>query len=188
MLSRYDIIKELKKGGISIYPFNEEHLKENSYNLTASEYAWSMGSGKVYYDKKEKKFSLIYDSQKTEIEIKKTDKAVYDKQIIFLPHSTTLVVTKETIAVENYIGGAYHSKVGLVNYGLGHIGTMLGPNFCGQSLIALHNVTDEVITEIAKKKPYYFVTRDHSMASDSVATNFDQIFATYSPATVRKVL
>lgn len=50
------------------------------------------------------------------------------------------------------------------------------------------DVADETITEIAKKKPYYFVTRDHSMASDSVATNFDQIFATYSPETVRKVL
>ena len=50
------------------------------------------------------------------------------------------------------------------------------------------DVTDAVITEIAKQKPYYFVTRDHSMASDSVATNFDQIFATYSPETVRKVL
>ena len=50
------------------------------------------------------------------------------------------------------------------------------------------DITDEIITEIAKKKPYYFVTRDHSMASDSVATNFDQIFATYSPDTVRKVL
>ena len=50
------------------------------------------------------------------------------------------------------------------------------------------DVTDDVITEIAKKKPYYFVTRDHSMASDSVATNFEQIFATYSPDTVRKVL
>ena len=50
------------------------------------------------------------------------------------------------------------------------------------------DVTDEVITEIAKQKPYYFVMRDSSMASDSVATNFDQIFATYSPETVRKVL
>ena len=50
------------------------------------------------------------------------------------------------------------------------------------------DVTDEVITEIAKKKPYYFVTRDHSMASDSVATNFDQIFETYSPQTTRRVL
>ena len=50
------------------------------------------------------------------------------------------------------------------------------------------NVTDETITAIAKQKPYYFVMRDNSMASDSVATNFEQIFATYSPDTVRKVL
>ena len=42
--------------------------------------------------------------------------------------------------------------------------------------------------EIANKNPYYFVMRDSSMANDSVATNFDQIFATYSPDTVRKVL
>ena len=50
------------------------------------------------------------------------------------------------------------------------------------------NVTEEAITEIAKQKPYYFVMRDSSMANDSVATNFEQIFATYSPDTVRKVL
>ena len=50
------------------------------------------------------------------------------------------------------------------------------------------NVTEEVITEIAKQKPYYFVMRDSSMANDSVATNFEQIFAAYSPETVRKVL
>lgn len=50
------------------------------------------------------------------------------------------------------------------------------------------NVTEDVITEIAKKQPYYFVMRDSSMANDSVATNFEQIFTTYSPDTVRKVL
>lgn len=50
------------------------------------------------------------------------------------------------------------------------------------------DVNDEVIKEIAKKKPYYFVMRDSSMANDSVATNFEQIFATLSPETVRKVL
>ena len=49
-------------------------------------------------------------------------------------------------------------------------------------------VNDEVIKEIAQKKPYYFVMRDSSMANDSVATNFEQIFATFSPDTVRKVL
>lgn len=50
------------------------------------------------------------------------------------------------------------------------------------------NIDEEVIPAIAKQKPYYFVMRDSSMANDSVATNFDQIFATYSPDTVRKVL
>ena len=50
------------------------------------------------------------------------------------------------------------------------------------------NVTDEVIKEIAQKEPYYFVMRDSGFESDSVATNFEQIFATYSPDTVRKVL
>lgn len=50
------------------------------------------------------------------------------------------------------------------------------------------DITEEIITEIAKKKPDYFVMRDSSMASDSVGANFEQIFATYSPDTVRKVL
>ena len=50
------------------------------------------------------------------------------------------------------------------------------------------DVTEDVVKEIAEKKPYYAVFRDSSMASDSVATNFDQIFASISPDTVRKVL
>lgn len=51
-----------------------------------------------------------------------------------------------------------------------------------------HDVTDETVKAIAQMKPYYAVFRDSSMANDSVATNFDQIFETYSPETVRKVL
>ena len=50
------------------------------------------------------------------------------------------------------------------------------------------DVNDETIKAIAQKQPYYFVMRDSSLANDSVATNFEQIFATYSPDTVRKVL
>lgn len=51
-----------------------------------------------------------------------------------------------------------------------------------------HDVTEETVKAIAQMKPYYAVFRDSSMASDSVATNFEQIFETYSPDTVRKVL
>lgn len=50
------------------------------------------------------------------------------------------------------------------------------------------NVTEEVVTAIAKQHPYYAVFRDSSMADDSVAANFEQIFMTYSSQTVRKVL
>lgn len=50
------------------------------------------------------------------------------------------------------------------------------------------NVTEETVKAIAQRKPFYAVFRDSGMASDSVATNFEQIFETYSPKTQRKVL
>ena len=50
------------------------------------------------------------------------------------------------------------------------------------------DITEETVKAVAQEKPYYAVFRDSSMANDSVATNFEQIFATYSPETVRKVL
>ncbi len=50
------------------------------------------------------------------------------------------------------------------------------------------NVTEETVTAVAKIKPLYIVMRDSSMSNDSVATNFEQIFKTYSADTVRKVI
>lgn len=50
------------------------------------------------------------------------------------------------------------------------------------------NVTEKVITAVAKEKPFYFVLRDSSLASDNVADNFEQIFRTYSPETIRRIL
>lgn len=50
------------------------------------------------------------------------------------------------------------------------------------------NVTEETVKAIALFKPLYAVFRDSSLSSDSTAANFDQIFATYSPNTTRKVL
>ena len=50
------------------------------------------------------------------------------------------------------------------------------------------NVPEETVKAIAQRKPFYAVFRDSGMASDSVATNFEQIFETYSPKTQRKVL
>jgi adenine-specific DNA-methyltransferase len=50
------------------------------------------------------------------------------------------------------------------------------------------DITKEVTTEIAKQKPLYAIFRDSSFASDDALVSFDQIFETFSPTTVRKVL
>ena len=50
------------------------------------------------------------------------------------------------------------------------------------------DINEKVITAVAKQQPIYFVMRDSSLSTDTTATNFDQIFETYSPDTVRKVI
>ncbi|WP_434302261.1 dCTP deaminase domain-containing protein [Clostridium botulinum] len=152
MLSIVDIQKELGKE-INLVPFKDRNIKENSINLSASCYAWTMSNGEVF--KKDDKWILRNDDnekKRTEENFKlvKGKSAVYEingkKEIILLPFSTTLIETEEVLGVGNNIGGTYHSKVGLVSQGLGHIGTMLGPNFSGHSLIAIHNISKEVLT------------------------------------------
>ena len=49
-------------------------------------------------------------------------------------------------------------------------------------------VNEDVIKEVAKRQPYYFVMRDSSLASDNVADNFEQIWKAYSKDTIRKIL
>jgi len=70
---------------------------------------------------------------------------------------------------------------------ISHEGNMFTVN--DNYLIACFSRVDtDLITEIAKKKPYYAVFRDSSFASDSAMVNFEQVFSTYSPNTIRRVL
>ena len=56
-------------------------------------------------------------------------------------------------------------------------------------LIACFSTVDTaMITEIAQKQPYYAVFRDSSFANDSALVNVEQVFNTYSPSTIRRVL
>ena len=50
------------------------------------------------------------------------------------------------------------------------------------------DVNETVITEVAKRKPYYFIMRDSSLSSDQVADNFEQIFNAYSKDTLRRII
>lgn len=136
MLSKIDLENEIWKG-INIYHFSPENIKENSINFTASKYAWSLSEqsitlGKKQYSIKRGGTSVIQHNGKD--------------LIVVLPFSTSLIETEEVLALDGRIGGTYHSKVGIVSKGFGHIGTMVGPKFSGHSLIALHNISKEIKT------------------------------------------
>lgn len=143
MLSKKDFVKKIGKS-INIYPLVKGNIKENSINLTASRFAWCLGDGYII----EKNNSYVISAEKTpkSIHIEKGCSAFKDGKIFLLPHQTTVVVTKEVIGVDGTIGGTVHSKVGIAMKGIGHVGTMLGPNYHGRFLVPLHNVTDKVIT------------------------------------------
>lgn len=60
----------------------------------------------------------------------------------------------------------------------------------GNYLVACfdRDIDEQVITEIARMQPYYFVMRDALAATDNVLDNFDQIFNAYSKETIRRIL
>ncbi|MBU3089884.1 hypothetical protein KPL42_15465 [Clostridium gasigenes] len=114
-------IKKLLGYHIFIYPFKKENLKPSSYNLTASKFAFIRRAGKQL---------LIVDGD----------------EIIIPPGETAIIETQESIYVSKWITGTYHSRVRLVNQGIGHIGTTLDPGFFGISAIALQNTSKQPIT------------------------------------------
>lgn len=58
----------------------------------------------------------------------------------------------------------------------------------GLLIACFGKVDNEIIKQIAKEKPHFAVFRDDGFESDSAFVNTEQIFATYSPDTKRRVL
>ena len=50
------------------------------------------------------------------------------------------------------------------------------------------NITEEVVTEIAKLKPIFAIFKEGNKLTDNILINFEEIFKTYSPDTKRRVL
>jgi len=68
------------------------------------------------------------------------------------------------------------ADVFFVEYGDGHLVACFG------------KVTGEIVTAIAKSKPFFAVFRDGGFEDDNAFVNAEQIFQTYSPDTQRRVL
>jgi deoxycytidine triphosphate deaminase len=127
--------------------------------MTLSQYAWCKCDKEVYWYKNGE-FSINEITGQAihkKLRFKKGDKPiVFDRKrargtfqekyyLLLFPHQTTIVETEEVIGIGSTIGGAVHSKVGVVVQGIGDTGTMLGPGYCGHLMISLHNITDDVI-------------------------------------------
>lgn len=59
----------------------------------------------------------------------------------------------------------------------------------GQLLACFDSDVDGATIEaIAKMEPIYAVFRDASLSDDSAAANLEELFKTYSPDTIRRVI
>lgn len=123
LLSRKDINKELGRN-FFIHPFSESKIRGASINLSASKYAWSLKTKKkIFKDNDNKGLGVITID----------------------PNDSALIITQESIYVSSKLAGSFHSKVGMVAKGLGHISTTLDPGWKGNLLITIHNHSSESI-------------------------------------------
>ena len=119
MLSNVDIKKELGEN-IYIYPFNEDNIRGGTINLSASNMAWTIEGENILGRNDQGKEEIVIPARKSAV-----------------------IETNEVIYVTYKLAGTYHSKVGMVSRGAGHIGTTLDPGFIGSSLITVHNHSDQ---------------------------------------------
>lgn len=123
MLSREDIKKYIISGDIQIYPFEKKNLTGIGYNLSTTHFAFSINKGILL---------TVYTKTTPDGE----------KHYVIIPkNDTVLFFSKEYIGVSNKIAGTFHSKVGRVCQGLGHISTTLDPTWHGQLIISVNNPT-----------------------------------------------
>jgi deoxycytidine triphosphate deaminase len=109
---------------IVIHPYNIDNLTPVGYNISFSEFIYSLAT---------RTFVNIIDNGKE------------PAYFIIKPNETVLVLSNETIWVSKNIGGTFHSKVSIVTKGLGHVSTTLDPGWHGQLLIPVNNPTKRKI-------------------------------------------
>ena len=124
-------IRQLLDKDIVICGYEERNLTDIGYNLTPTEFIFSVNNGALLkiYNQMNEKFCFIE------------------------PNDTVLILTREAIWVSEKIGGTFHSKVKIVSDGFGHISTTLDANWEGPLLISLNNPTKKKLKfQIAEDK------------------------------------
>ena len=128
MMSDTDIRNAIQERELCITPFDvndpdDKRLTPVGFNFSFSRFVVSLNH---------KTFFKIHE---------KDDKRYFNLE----PGDTAVALTMESIWVSKNIGGTFHSKVGQVAHGLGHISTTLDPFWQGQLLISLNNPSKKSI-------------------------------------------
>lgn len=127
MYSRDDIKKAIRDGHLKIYPFEEKNLTGIGYNLSSTNFAFSINKGILL---------TIHE---------RISNGGVEHYVIVPPNDTILLFTKEYIATDKTIAGTFHSKVKNVCQGFAHISTTLDPTWKGQLIISFNNPTNKKI-------------------------------------------
>ncbi|MGI8386577.1 dCTP deaminase [Robertmurraya sp. P23] len=129
MLSDHDIKNCIEKDEIFIYPYHEKNLTPVGYNLTPSDFILSINNQLLVkiHNNNDEKYCYIE------------------------PNDTVLIMTREAVKVPNNVAGTFHSKVGVVSKGFGHISTTLDPLWQGPLLISMNNPTNRRIKLLLAK-------------------------------------
>lgn len=131
LLSDNDILESIDNSELVICPFHEKNLTPLGYNLSFTKFIFSTKNKLLYNIKTDKKTNEIY--------------------CIVEPNDTLLILTQEAVWVSKKLAGTFHSKVGIVSKGFGHISTTLDPNWEGPLLISLNNPTKQKIKLVIGK-------------------------------------
>lgn len=135
VLSDVDIRKAIENLDILITPFDESKLTPLGYNLTPTRF--------------------IFSIKRRTIEKIRNEKGL--EYVMIRPNDTVLVLSRESLFVSSKIMGTFHSKVGMVSKGFGHVSTTLDPFWEGPLLFAINNPTAKRI-----KLPIQKVIKDNN--------------------------
>lgn len=144
MLSKHDFAKELGKN-LLIYPFFEDALDDSSYSLHAYRYAWELDT----------KSSAV--------------KSIENRTIITVPpKKTVLIVTKESVSLQQKLNGICCSGVSNTSKGLFVCTTPIKCGWIGRLIIVVYNTTDkEIRINEGEKIAVLLIDRLYSKAKGS---------------------
>lgn len=103
-----------------IAPYQEENATGCGYNLTATEFIYSVTKRRLL---------VVHKSKQGDTYVKVD------------PNDTVLILTREYIKLSGNLAGAFYSRVQMVSSGFGHISTTLDPCWRGMLLFSINNPT-----------------------------------------------